>query len=62
MDREKREVSCAFCTQKMEKEDSLKIRESFLCGQCEEKIVALSVEDADYPAFVEKIKGFWSNP
>lgn len=61
MTEEKRIVSCAFCQAQIEENQSLKIREYFLCSSCERKIVKSSVWDLAYPSYVERIKEFWLN-
>jgi len=61
MTEEKRIVSCALCSVKVEEDNALKIRERFLCLNCEEKIVSSTAKDSVYPIYVEKIKEFWLN-
>lgn len=61
MTKEKKIVSCALCLKETEEEEALKVREHFLCSECEGKIVQSKAEDLLYPIYVEKIKEFWLN-
>lgn len=61
MSEERKKVSCAFCQKEIWDDQALKVREHFLCEECELKLVQSPVWDVAYPAYVEKVKEFWIN-